>query len=63
MKLYKAVDALDNAESLFLVYPSGEVATMYIASVETVKALQDEYLKDPACRFEYAIDPVLIAEW
>lgn len=63
MKLYKAVDAIANAESLFLVYPSGEVATMFSASVETVRAHQDMYLKGPAKRFNDAIDPVLIAEW
>ncbi len=63
MKLYQAVDKLDNKDSFFLVYADSSVATMLTCSIETVKRNANYYLKDKAVRLEDAIDPVLIAEW
>lgn len=69
MKLYKAVDKLDNTESMFLLYEYGKVAVSYWGElpdadkVEMVKGMVSDYLRQPAERFNDAIDPVLIAEW
>lgn len=69
MKLYKAVDVVDDAMSAFLVYDNGEVAVstwVFEASEEevaTAKSAAPHYLRAPAERFNDAIDPVLIAEW
>lgn len=68
MKLYKAVDKLDDNMSAFLVYNNGEVAVsswVFEESEEVEAAKHDapHYLCDPAERFNDAIDPVLIAEW
>lgn len=68
MKLYKAVDSLDGAVSMFLVYGFGKVAVMewYMTDTEMVHAVKVAaryYATEPAERFNDAIDPVLIAEW
>jgi len=63
MKLYQAIDKLDNTDSFFLIYPDGYVATMLACSIDTVKRNASYYLKDGAIRFKDAIDPVLVAEW
>lgn len=68
MKLYKAVDSLDGAVSMFLVYGCGKVAVMewYMTDTEMVHAVKVAaryYATEPAERFNDAIDPVLIAEW
>lgn len=69
MKLYKAVDKIDNTESMFLLYEDGKVAVSYwwglpdADKVEMVKSVVSDYLREPAKRFNDAIDPVLIAEW
>lgn len=68
MKLYKAVDSLDGAVSMFLVYSCGKVAVMewYMTDTEMVHAVKVAaryYATEPAERFNDAVDPVLIAEW
>lgn len=68
MKLYKAVDKLDGAVSMFLVYGGGAVAVMewYLTDSEmvySVKVAAHHYATEPAERFNDAIDPVLVAEW
>lgn len=68
MKLYKAVDDMDGVMSAFLVYEHGEVAvTSWVfedsEEVAAAKHAAPHYLRDPAERFNDAVDPVLIAEW
>lgn len=69
MKLYKAVDKLDGSVSMFLLYDNGEVAVNFwgpwtnAEKRRLVCIVQDSYLREPAERFNDAIDPVLIAEW
>ncbi|MBU8970810.1 hypothetical protein KSS88_18360 [Bacillus altitudinis] len=69
MKLYKAVDKVDGDMSAFLVYDNRKVAVSYWGElpdadkVEIVKIAASDYLREPAERFNDAVDPVLIAEW
>lgn len=63
MKLYQAVYKLDAKDTFFLVYPDGSVAPMPPCDIELVKYNIKYYARDPAVRFEDAVDPVLIAEW
>lgn len=63
MKLYQAVDKLDNKESFFLVYPDQSVAVMLVTDVKTVKRNARRYLTNPSLRFDDAINPVLVEEW
>lgn len=63
MKLYQAIDALDDTDSFFLVYPDGRVAVMPHGSLEAVKGKESFYLTEAANRFQDAINPVLLAEW
>lgn len=68
MKLYKAIDKVDGSVSAFLIYNNGEVAVSIwvfedVGEITSAKGLAECYLRDPAERFNDAIDPVLIAEW
>lgn len=68
MKLYKAIDKLDNEVSAFLVHAGGEVSVSAwwfseAGEILAAKKCANQYLRDPAERFNDAIDPVLIAEW
>lgn len=68
MKLYKAVDKVDDNISAFLVYNNGDVSVsswMFSEAGEILAAKKhaNQYLREPAERFKDAIDPVLIAEW
>lgn len=63
MKLYKAIDKLDNNETFFLVYDDGSVAPMPVCDVSVVKRNVDYYARNKASRFADAVDPVLVAEW
>ena len=68
MKLYRAVDKMDGADSMFLVYDNEEVAVAGWAfsdseEVQLVKQCTGDYLRSSARRFKDAIDPVLIMEW
>lgn len=63
MKLYQAIDKLDNTDTFFLVYSDGSVATMPRCELWIVKDNVDYYARGTAKRFEDAIDPVLIEEW
>lgn len=68
MKLYKAVDKLDDTMSAFLVYGNGEVSVSHWSredaeQVAVAKSSAGNYWRDPVKRFKDAVDPVLIAEW
>lgn len=68
MKLYKAVDKVDDNMSAFLVYNNGDVSVSTwvfedAGEIASAKRLAECYLRDPAERFNDAVDPVLIAEW
>ena len=68
MKLYKSVDSLDGAVSMFLVYGNDRVAVMewYKPDSEMIISAKGHaryYVTEPGTRFKDAIDPVLIAEW
>ena len=63
MKLFQAIDKLDNTETFFLVYGDGSVAPMPVCDIALVKYNAAYYARDDASRFADAVDPVLVAEW
>lgn len=63
MKLYQAIDKLDNTDTFFLVYPDGSVAPMPVCEIWIVKDNVDYYARESAKRLKDAINPVLVEEW
>lgn len=65
MRLYQAVDKMDGEDSYWLVYPTGEVAVMYVGRVrlECIAINARRFLTSAPERFNDAIDPVLVKEW